>query len=104
MPVSTVRDLLPLLEKSNLLTPEQMAEVRSWPEQEPKTLAARMVTAGWITKWQSQQLLAGRSQQFFLGKYKLLELIGQGGMGSVYKAVRQGSGRIVALKVMSRQV
>jgi serine/threonine protein kinase/uncharacterized protein YjbI with pentapeptide repeats len=104
MAVSSVQDFLPLIEKSNLLLPEQLAEVRTWPEQEPKTLAARMVTAGWITKWQSQQLLAGRSQQFFLGKYKLLELIGQGGMGSVYKAVRPGIGRSVALKVMSRQV
>src|SRR5882724_3831397 len=104
MAVSSVQDFLPLIEKSNLLLPEQLAEVRTWPEQEPKTLAARMVTAGWITKWQSQQLLAGRSLQFFLGKYKLLELIGQGGMGSVYKAVRPGVGRIVALKVMSRQV
>ncbi len=104
MAVSSVQDFLPLIEKSNLLLPEQVAEVRTWPEQEPKTLAARMVTAGWITRWQSHQLLAGRSQQFFLGKYKLLELIGQGGMGSVYKAVRPGVGRIVALKVMSRQV
>jgi serine/threonine protein kinase/uncharacterized protein YjbI with pentapeptide repeats len=103
MAVSSVHDFLPLLEKSNLLAPDQLAEVRNWPEQEPKTLAARMVTAAWITKWQSLQLLAGRSQ-FFLGKYKLLELIGQGGMGSVYKAMRPGIGRTVALKVMNRQV
>jgi len=103
MPLTSVQEFLKLIEKSNLLAPEQLAEVRTWPEEEPKTLAARMANAGWITKWQSQQLLVGKSQ-FFLGRYKLLDLIGQGGMGSVYKAVQPSIGRIVALKVMSKQV
>src|SRR4029077_9803940 len=86
-----------------LLQPSQLHELRTWPEQEPATLAARMVRSGWLTRWQSQQLLAGKSQ-FYLGKYKLLDLIGQGGMGSVYKAVWPGVGRTVALKVMSRSL
>jgi hypothetical protein len=68
MPVTTVRDFHRLIEKSNLLSPEQLAELKSWPEEEPKTLVARMVKAGWITDWQSQQLLAGKSQ-FFMGRW-----------------------------------
>lgn len=103
MRLTSVQDFLKLTEKSTLLSPEQLADVRTWPEEEPQTLAARMVNAGWLTKWQSQQLLAGKGQ-FSLGRYRLLDQIGQGGMGAVYKAVQPSIGRTVALKVMNKQV
>jgi tRNA A-37 threonylcarbamoyl transferase component Bud32/Leucine-rich repeat (LRR) protein len=102
MPVASLPDFQRLIEKSNLLAPEQLVDLRTWPEEEPNTLLARMVKAGWITDWQAQQLLAGKNQ-FFMGRYKLLDLIGQGGMGAVFKAVLPSVGRIVALKVMNRQ-
>src|SRR5262245_4123433 len=103
MAVTTVKDFQQLLEKSNLLSAEQSAEFKTWPEEEPKTLLARMVKAGWITSWQSQQLLAGKSG-FFKGRYKLLDLIGVGGMGAVFKAMLPPFGRTVALKVMHKQI
>jgi serine/threonine protein kinase len=102
MPVASLPDFQRLIEKSNLLAPEQLMELRTWPEEEPKTIVARMVKAGWLTDWQAQQLLAGKSQ-FFMGRYKLLDLIGQGGMGAVFKAMLPTVGRIVALKVMNKQ-
>src|SRR5262245_46639906 len=103
MPIARLQDFQRLMEKSNLLSAEQWIELRTWPEEEPATLVARMQKAGWITAWQSQQLMLGKSQ-FFMGRYKLLELVGQGGMGAVYKAMLPPYGRTVALKVMNRNL
>src|SRR5690348_10854368 len=58
MAVTTAYDFLQLVEKSRLLSPEQFAEVRTWPERDPQSLAERLVSEGWITPWQSEMLLA----------------------------------------------
>jgi serine/threonine protein kinase len=106
MPATTVQEFLQLLEKSSLLTPEQLADVWNWPEDRPQSFAARLVAEGRLTSWQAQQLLVGKGNrsQFFLGKYKLLELLGVGGMGAVYKAVQPGIVRTVAIKKLHKQV
>ena len=48
-------------------------------------------------------MLAGRSA-FYLGKYRLIELLGRGGMGSVFLGQHVTMNRRVALKVISREV
>jgi serine/threonine protein kinase len=57
-----------------------------------------------LTKFQARMLLAGRSSGFFLGPYRILDQLGQGGMGRVYKAMHQTMNRLVALKVLAPQV
>ncbi len=64
-------------------------------------ILTQLVIAGDLTSWQAEELLNGRTS-FRLGKYTLLELIGAGGMGEVYKAEHAVMGRTVALKVLSR--
>lgn len=71
------------LERSNLLTMEQIAPFRT--SQNGILAAKQLIESGLLTGWQSDQLLAGR-HSFFLGKYKLLSKLGEGGMGAVYKA------------------
>src|ERR1700736_4944914 len=36
-----------------------------------------------------------------LGKYDVLDVVGRGGMGIVYKAIHPGIGRLVAIKMMT---
>lgn len=55
-----------------------------------------------ITSWQREQLLKGRYKGFFLKEYKLLGLIGVGGMARVYLAEHVLIGRRVAIKVLPR--
>src|SRR4051812_33074696 len=59
-----------------------------------KHLARHLLKKGLLTRFQAQQLLAGRSSGFFLGQYRVLELIGQGGMGKVYKAEHMTMSRL----------
>ena len=48
-------------------------------------------------------LLAGR-HAFFLGKYKLLDHLGEGGMGSVLNAEQSPLGRLVAIKTLRKDL
>ena len=55
-----------------------------------------------LTRWQCDRLKEGRHKGFILGKYKLLGLLGTGGMSSVYLAEHMLMQRRVAIKVLPR--
>ncbi|MEK6234540.1 MAG: protein kinase [Planctomycetales bacterium] len=97
-------EFLQLLENSNLLAPDAMAAAQAESSDDAKSLAQSLVQQDVLTRWQARQLLRGR-QSFFVGRYKLIELIGEGGMGAVFKAEEQGGmRRTVALKVMNEEL
>ncbi len=66
-------------------------------------VGTHLVDEGLITDWQNVNLMAGRHRGFFLGKYKVLEQLGAGGMGSVFRAEHVLMGHQVAIKVLSRR-
>src|SRR5262245_46562359 len=53
-----------------------------------------------LTEWQAALIQRGRADGFFVGGYKILDRIGKGQMGGVYKALHT-LGQVVALKVLS---
>ncbi len=67
-----------------------------------------VVEEGWMTAGQVDEVRAGTHEQGDrTGKiegYKLLAKIGQGGMGAVYRAEKEDTGEIVALKVLPRRL
>ncbi|MBN2580393.1 MAG: serine/threonine protein kinase [Pirellulales bacterium] len=73
------------------------------PLSDAEALAQKLVEAGLITLWQSERMLEGRYKGFFLKKYKLLDLLGTGGMSNVYLAEHVLMQRRVAIKVLPKQ-
>src|SRR3989304_3028080 len=65
-----------------------------------RALADLMVERGLLTRFQSDQLLLGRNRGFYLGRYKIMELLAASGMSSVYLAEHVHMRRRVALKVL----
>lgn len=104
MAIQTADKFFAILEKSRLLSEEQLAEARDEASNGDSKAAARsLVRKGLLTRWQAGQLLAGRSA-FFLGKYKLIDLLGHGGMGRVFLGEHTTMNRRVALKILPRRI
>ncbi len=104
MPVDAA-GLASAIRQGRLLEPAQADELgrlqASFPE--PRALAAELIRRGWLTPYQINQLMQGRGRDLFLGSYVLLERIGEGGMGAVFKARNWKLGRIVALKLIRKE-
>ncbi|MBX9789251.1 MAG: serine/threonine protein kinase [Pirellulales bacterium] len=69
---------------------------------EGAALAEEFIRRGLITRWQADKLLEGRYKGFFLNKYKLLSLLGTGGMSSVFLAENVLMQKRVAVKVLPK--
>ena len=67
------------------------------------SLVAHLIEVGLITQWQADKFLVGKYKGFFLGKFKLLQLLGSGGMSSVYLARHKVSDQLRAIKVLPRK-
>jgi serine/threonine protein kinase len=62
-------------------------------------LADRLVEMEVLNPWQAKQLLDGRTK-FTLGPYLMIDSLGQGGMGHVFKARHLETGQVAAVKVL----
>jgi serine/threonine protein kinase len=69
------------------------------PDQ-PNKIAVMMVQEGLLTHFQAEQIMLGKWRRFTIGKYKVLERLGAGGMGSVYLCEHKFMRRRVAVKVL----
>lgn len=68
------------------------------------TAAQRLIEAGKLTGFQAEAVLDKRIGDLRIGNYEILDRLGAGAMGTVFKARHRRMKRIVALKVLSREV
>jgi eukaryotic-like serine/threonine-protein kinase len=102
----TVDEFLELIRKSNVTEGKRLdaylAKLRAAQNVPVKAtvLAGFMVRDGLLTHFQAEQLMQGKWRRFTIGKYKVLERLGSGGMGSVFLCEHKLMRRRVAVKVL----
>jgi len=107
MPVpATVDELLKLIRKSGMIEEPRLsaylerARLSGPIPGDVRKLAGAMVKDGLLTYFQAEQFMLGKWRGFTIGKYKLLERIGFGGMGQVFLCEHMYMRRRVAIKVL----
>ncbi len=103
MKIESLDDLLAAVRQSGVLEEEQQEQLDGIAAGigHQAALAHDLERRGWLTPYQAGELLAGRGGDLVLGQYVILSLLGQGGMGKVFKARHRLMKRIVALKVIN---
>ncbi len=96
------------LRRSNLIDRGQLDQVigeflSKNPGAEPPALAQYLVGQGILTDFQSERLLQGKTQGFVLGPFTLMDALGTGSMGTVYKAQSKTDSGWYAVKVLPRR-
>ena len=61
-----------------------------------RSMATHLLQSGIMTRFQGSRLLQGQGASLRLGQYLILEELGRGGMGRVFRAEHTAMGRIVA--------
>ncbi len=105
------KTVLELIERSSLLRADQLARAVAELEalrggalpEDGEALVEHLVARQLITRWQADNLLQGKYKGYFLGKFKLLGLLGSGGMSSVYLAEHTLIRRKQAVKVLPKK-
>jgi len=97
--------LVATLDRLQLLEAAQLDEVRRDLQprfRDPRALGQELLRRGWLTSYQANALLQGR--ELLLGPYLLLDKLGEGATGVVFKARHQAMRRIVAVKVIRKEL
>src|SRR5262249_12470433 len=89
MSIATVNALVDVLRAHRLLQPDQISELD--PEfllrfANVRALAKYLLARGWLTVYQVNQLFRGNARDLVLGPYRLLDVLGEGGISLVFKA------------------
>jgi serine/threonine-protein kinase len=102
-------DLLAVVRASGILRERQVADIRAkvlhghYPIDSVE-LADRLVEENILTPYQAKRFLSNKPYGLIVGRYIILDRIGSGSMGRVYKAHHVMMDRIVALKIVAPEI
>ena len=106
MPFASVAELADWIQENRLLTPQQNEELASLDTSkfaDPPALLRELLNRGWLTRYQLQKIQNDQGSRLLVGPYRILDRLGAGGMGDVYRARHLFMDRVVALKLINRE-
>ncbi len=101
-----IAQLVSHLEDSGIVAAETLKDYIP-PKASPKDaeeLLRELIRQNKLTKFQADEVYKGRGKSLTLGNYVLMEKIGAGGMGQVFKARHRLMDRLVAIKMLPKAV
>jgi serine/threonine protein kinase len=100
-PEVSTREFLERLAQTGILEETQLQPLRkSTTGQSSRELASRLIQSGVLSEFQADLLCAPNATPLLLGDYLLVDRLGKGGMGLVYRAWHRRMQRDVAVKVL----
>jgi len=70
-------------------------------QDDASALAKDLVQQGKLTRFQAATLYQGKGQNLAIGNYLLLDRLGVGGMGQVFKGISRATGEVFAVKLLT---
>ncbi|GIW81858.1 MAG: hypothetical protein KatS3mg105_3665 [Gemmatales bacterium] len=104
-PISSSTEFVQALREHGILKPAQLDGIDELQTtvRDSQAIAEELTKRRWLTDFQARAILEGHAEDLVLGQYVILDRLGEGGMGEVFKAYHRLMDRIVALKVIRRE-
>jgi len=107
MSVDSISAFVDMLMTSRILSPDQIHTVTKEllsRIRDARGLAKELMQRGWLTVFQVNQIFQGHGRDLVLGPYRILDVLGEGGVATVYRAYHTNRKQVVALKTVRKEL